>query len=186
MKFSKNPTTFFCALLAGLCLPLFVSAQGHVQKELVRLIALHGPSVEEMLESLPEVQEHMNGSSSALTAVQTMLRKQPDPKQKAFLARLEEGLNTRKFLLAEAKNHPDGVYQLLAAIPELGTVAKQALQESGMPPASTRSAYDATSNMSTFQASHMLTCVALHLTDAPGPQKQQLKERIKQEAAKQR
>jgi len=154
------------------------------EAEIIRLISIYGPDVEETLESLPQVQKHMRGNRSSLTAAEIMLATQQPAAQKAFLTHFEEVLQNRRFIEKEARGLPNGVYQLAMAMPHSKKVADDALNEAGMPPASRGAAYDATSNMSTYQHSHMVTCLALMITNAKGPEKEKLKNQIKQEAAK--
>lgn len=186
MKFSMN-YCYLPGLLVCLLLTSLKTAQADtVQTELVRLIAIYGPAVEETLESLPEVRQQMNGSTSSLTAIQRVLRKEPEAKKAAFLKKLEVALDTRVFLEKEASKLPNGLYELAEAMPKLTKVADKALEEAGMPPTSKRTAYDAASNMSSYQAAHMLNCVAFRMADASPAEREQMKAQIKEIAAKNR
>ena len=149
----------------------------------IQLIAKYGADFTNTLEGLPELKAYLETSPSPERAFNAYLAQTPNQDQAKKIARLAETLDLRAILRSESANVPNGVYAVAAQIPPLANVANDALKEAGMSLIA-KDPNEVTSNMSTAQASHLLTRLALQLVDAQDGEKERLLAKFKEAAAK--
>jgi len=169
------------SLLASFQSPAWADLDTATPDALVKLIAKYGSDFTDTLESLPELQPYLAKSLSPQKALNEFLAKAPNLDQSKEIARLGETLDLRAMIRKESAQVPNGVYAVVAQIPPLAKVANDALKEAGMP-MTNKNPYEVTSNMSTAQSAHLLTRLALRISEAKGGEKERLIAKFKETA----
>lgn len=165
-------------LLAVIALAPIASADvdAAMPESVIRLIAEYGSGFTETLESLKELQPGIEKGLSPEKALSQYLAKASPAKQTQWINRLSEILSTRQMLERESAKAPNGLYEVLSAIPPLATTAHRALEEAGI---TSKDAYEVASNMSSAQSAHLLTRVAVRIVDSSPAEKEKLISAVK-------
>jgi hypothetical protein len=148
---------------------------------IVKLIAKHGSSFTETLESLPELQSYLAKSPSPEKALNQFLAKESSAEQAKWLALLSETLEIRSMIGRESARVPNGLYEVASLIPPLDKTAVAALREAGMP-VNSKDPNEVASNMSSAQAAHLQSKLALKIAEASPSEKQRLIAKFKETA----
>ena len=148
---------------------------------IVKLIAKHGANFTETLESVPELQSYLAKSPSPEKALNQVLSKESAAEQAKWITRFSDTLDIRTMLGRESAKVPNGLYEVASLIPPLDKTAIAALREAGMP-MNSKDAAEVASNMSSAQASHLQSKLALKIAELSPSEKQRLIAKFKETA----